>query len=101
VLGPILFVIFINDMLYGNSICKLFTEDTTIYRTISGPAYCDALQEDLLKLSVWSDTWLLRFNVDICKQMHLGYINSKYEYKLTNTNATPWPKLMREKILEL
>jgi endonuclease/exonuclease/phosphatase family metal-dependent hydrolase len=100
VLGPILFVIFINDMPdMVNSICKLFADDTKIYRIISGPADCDALQEDLFKLSEWSDTWLLRFNVDKCKRMHLGYTNSKYEYKLSYTNANPVAETEEEKDL--
>lgn len=30
------------------------------------------LQRDIEALTFWSNKWLLRFNVDKCKVMHLG-----------------------------
>jgi len=33
----------------------------------------ERLQQDLEKLESWSDTWLLRFNAEKCKVMHVGH----------------------------
>jgi ribonuclease P/MRP protein subunit RPP40 len=40
------------------------------------------LREDLAKLVIWSKEWLMLFNVDKCKVMHVGYNNPKAEYKM-------------------
>jgi len=40
------------------------------------------LQEDLLKLQEWSRKWLLEFNENKCKVMHIGRSNPGYEYQL-------------------
>ena len=48
VLSPILFLAFINDLptCIGSS-CRLFEDDTIVYKEISSPADCAALQQDL------------------------------------------------------
>ena len=52
VLGPILFVIFINDMPNTiRSFCQLFADDAKIFRNIKSPSDSDCLQEDIDKLS--------------------------------------------------
>ena len=68
VLGPILFLIYINDspneISFG--VC-LFADDAIVYRTISDPSDCQTLQEDLDKLSNWEKTWLMEFNARKCE----------------------------------
>ena len=52
VLGPILFVIFINDMPNTiRSFCQLFADDAKIFRNIKSPSDSDCLQEDIDKLT--------------------------------------------------
>ena len=52
VLGPILFVIFINDMPDTvSSFCQLFTDDAKIFTNIKSPSDFDILQEDINYLS--------------------------------------------------
>ena len=73
VLGPLLFVIFINDLpTMVDSDVYLFADDTKIFSIISKPEDKQQLQNDLDVLSKWSDTWLLRFHPDKCKHMHIG-----------------------------
>ncbi len=73
VLGPILFVIYINDLLDNiNSNGLMFADDTKIFRRISSRDDSIELQSDITKLEKWSDLWLLRFNSDKCHVLTLG-----------------------------
>ena len=84
VLGPILFVLYIND-LPSNILSDvyMFADDTKIFNIIKSPEDQEILQNDLDSLSVWSDKWLLKFHPEKCKVMHLGKAdNTKYFYKL-------------------
>ena len=68
VLGPILFTIFINDLPdCVSGTCKVFADDTKIYNVTKNR---DQLQTDIDKMTEWTTTWNLYFNVDKCKVMH-------------------------------
>ena len=55
VLGPILFLIYVNDILETvNSNVKMFADDTKIFRTLKNKTDCEILQADLNNLSAWS-----------------------------------------------
>ena len=83
VLGPILFILFINDMPdVCTSVCQLFADDAKIYRKVSTQAECDALQDDIKSLHDWSTTWQLLFNLDKCKVLHIGRNNMRNEYRM-------------------
>ena len=70
VLGPILFVIYINDMPECvDSETYLFADDTKIFREINVQPDVEMLQKDLDELQKWSDTWLLKFHPNKCKVM--------------------------------
>ena len=73
VLGPILFVIYINDLLdHVTSHGLMFADDTKIFRRIASYNDAKELQADIAKLEEWSDTWQLRFNYDKCHILTLG-----------------------------
>ena len=77
VLGPILFVIYINDLpeeVKSNAL--LFADDTKIYRLIKSVADSAALQQDLNSLVDWSRRWLLAFNASKCHVLSLGKIEN-------------------------
>ena len=71
VLGPLLFVIFINDMpeVVKRSICKLFADDCKLYGAIESNDD-SKLKTDLANLQTWSNEWQLPFNATKCKVMH-------------------------------
>ena len=62
VIGPILFLVYVNNFPdeVGSSI-KLFADDSKIYRTIKTSEDQEELQDDMNKLTKWSDVWLLEF----------------------------------------
>ena len=73
VLGPILFVIYINDMPdCVEATAYLFADDTKIYKEVREKTKCGSLQNDLDNLQKWSDTWLLKFHPNKCKVMSIA-----------------------------
>ena len=83
VLGPILFLIYINDLDTG-LLSKLnkFADDSKLCKTVGNVTDRDALQNDLDSLHEWSRLWQMKFNVDKCSVIHLGRSNDNYSYKL-------------------
>ena len=81
VLGPTLFIYYINDMpnIVDCSV-KIFADDTKAYSPIHGIRDKDKLQASIHQLVSWTNTWLLKFNSDKCKVLHLGRNNPKYNY---------------------
>ena len=57
------------------------------------------MQDDLDKLNQWSSDWLMRYNADTCKVMHLGTRNKNYDY-LLKTTPPNGAEASQEKILE-
>jgi hypothetical protein len=73
VLGPLLFVIYINDLPdVVQSNILLFADDTKIFNKVSSIDDATALQKDIDALNRWSDMWLLRFNTDKCHVLTMG-----------------------------
>jgi len=84
VLGPILFVIFINDMPeVVHAVIQMFADDTKLYREIRSAQDGDQLQQDLDALEKWSQDWQLKFNADKCKVMHIGEQREPHSYYMT------------------
>ena len=73
VLGPLLFLIFINDMPSCIDHCnlRLFADDSLIYHEISSQANIVELQSDLDRLAEWARTWQMSFNVSKCEHMRV------------------------------
>jgi ribonuclease P/MRP protein subunit RPP40 len=87
VLGPLLFIIFINDLDVGvwNNILK-FADDTKLFGNVENEGDRINMQGDLDSLVDWSGKWQMEFNVKKCKLMHLGGKNKRYEYKMGEIN---------------
>jgi ribonuclease P/MRP protein subunit RPP40 len=85
VLGPVLFLIYINDLDEG-VISKIgkFADDSKLGKSISSSADIRLLEDDLSKLEEWSVQWQMLFNVDKCSIMHLGKSNANHLYKIGN-----------------
>ena len=83
ILGPLLFLLYINDITECvSSTVKLYADDTKIYRELADPITdSQLLQADLTNLSEWACKWQLRFNADKCESMRITHSRDK---SLTN-----------------
>ena len=76
-LGPILFLIYINDisrLIMSNT--KLFADDMKVYRILGDTKEdVEELQKDLTPLESWSNDWQLKFNIDKCEAMRISKKN--------------------------
>ena len=83
VLGPLLFVIYINDLdenLVG--MVSKFADDTKIGSIVDSEEDYLGLQWDLDQLGQWADEWKMEFNLDKCEVMHFGRSNQGRTYSV-------------------
>jgi len=86
VLGPILFLISINDLHGGIVNCILkFADDTKVFAKISSAYDAISLQKDLDKLFQWAREWQMEFNMKKCKVMNMGKKNPCHQYRMKDT----------------
>jgi hypothetical protein len=84
VLGPSLFLFFINDLAQNiTSKIRLFADDTIAYLTIKSQDDAKTLQEDLNRLASWEDTWQMEFHPEKCQVIRItrnrtNVVNSSY-----------------------
>ena len=72
VLGPTLFLVYINDLPDNlKSNVYLFADDTLISKKITSTADCNILNEDLRLLQNWESKWLMSFNVSKCNVLSI------------------------------
>ena len=70
-LGPILFLVYVND-LPDSVLSNLYMfADTKLYRAIKSKDDCYILQQDLDNITDWGSIWLTNFNSDKCKVLSL------------------------------
>ena len=101
VLGPILFLIFINDLPDNNksSVC-LFADDCVLYRNIHSLQDCLILQEDLDSLWLWEADWQMKFNVAKCYSMELlGITHTNKSFMTTICISKLWKTFSPRNIL--
>ena len=77
VLGPILFLVYIDDLEEGvtGNILK-FADDTKLFRKTKEIGDKQKLQDDIDKLVRWSEKWQMLFNVGKCKCLHTIQYNT-------------------------
>ena len=99
VLGPILFVVYINDLPQEITyFLYMYADDTKLFRESSTDVDRAELQKDLEMLNEWTEKWQLRFNVEKCKIMYLGGPrNMRKEYRLENMSMTALQETVVEK----
>ena len=87
VLGPLLFLIYIDDLPCKITSCQIFADDTKIYGPVSTATQHQSMQ-DINHMTEWSETWLLRFNTTKCKVMHVETNNQRRQYSMNEKQLT-------------
>ena len=86
--GPVLFLIYINDLpKYVSCMIKMHADDTKSFSRINCLADIDAFQQNICKLMSWSSDWQLCFNTSKCKVMHISRKNIERTYKLASVEG--------------
>ncbi len=84
VLGPILFLLFINDLpdFITYSKIYIYADDVKLYLPINSPADSRLLQSDINSVVQWSNFNQLSLSINKCCVLHLGNtdIHSQYSY---------------------
>ena len=88
ILGPLLFLIYINDLPNGlQSNPKLFADDTSLFSTVQDITTSTvSLNNDLTKISEWAVKWKMNFNLYPSKQAQELLFSRK-------TSSKPYPSL--------
>ena len=79
ILGPLLFLLYINDIVtdIGSNI-RLFADDTSIYIIVDNPyTAAEILNTDLEKISQWAKTWLVNFKATKTETLLISRITNK------------------------
>ena len=83
VLGPLLFIIYINDLDSGlSSKVYKFADDTKLAARVGDCNGSFKLQRDIDKLISWADKWQMEFNIEKCKVLHVGRTNRHFSYSM-------------------
>ena len=98
VLGPLLFLLYINDLPENiQSQVRLFADDTAVYLTVTNMQDSQVLQSDLESLQHWERTWDMEFNPGKCQVIHItrskSPVKSRYfmhNQELESVNAAKY-----------
>ena len=89
VLGPLLFLIYINDIADSlSSICNLYADDTSLMFSSADLLHLQTVtNNDIVKLQNWSKKWLMSFNPSKTEIMLISYINLQFVPNFTFDNT--------------
>ncbi len=86
-LGPVLFVLFINDMPpVVQRIMMIFVDDTKVYNFVKDDKVVEELQSDIDNMAEWGNKWQLPFTIGKYKSLHSGRTNGRHVYSLNGHN---------------
>ena len=83
VLGPILFLIFINDFPDVISVCmKLFADDGKLFSRVKLVDKRIVLQDNITTAENWAEKWKMFFKKSKCHHLHVGKHDTISTYKM-------------------
>ena len=82
VLGPVLFLAYINDIATGvRSSMRLFTDDSKVYRIIYVKTTRNNFNMTSTRYRKWSENWQLRFHPDKCEIVRVTHARDHTSYE--------------------
>ena len=100
VIGPTLFLIYINDLTsHMSSSVQIFADDTKIYRGIQSAEDVQSLQQDLQRVERWSKTWKLCYNTSKCQVLRTGNKRDIANNQTYILNETPLENVKEQRDL--
>ena len=100
VLGPLLFLIYINDLTANiTSNMKLFADDSSLFARVKNVNLThDQLVGDLDIITNWANQWKMKFNPDISKQAIEVIFSTKYKkefHPMLDFNGYLWQEKLQ------
>ena len=87
VLGPVLFLVFINDLPdVIEVLIKLFADDANIYAVVSNQIVETRVQNSLNCVAYWANIWRMLFNITKCHHLHIGKHDRGIKYTMLSNN---------------
>ena len=101
VLGPVLFLVYINDLPCSiSSDCSIFADDTSVYNTGSKPpSICSMLSKDLNYAADWAAEWGMLFNAEKSEHLAISTRKSDITSPHVTMNGTQIPQVTSHKHL--
>ena len=95
ILGPLLFLVFINDIVNEIGSCiRLFADDTSLFIIVDDPVVsAERLNADLVKILQWAETWLVTFNPNKTESLVIS--------RKINKPLHPSPYMNDQQVLEV
>ena len=97
-LGPLLFLIYIDDLhtVVNNYILKLFADDVALYQEVKSSADCLMLQQNLDNIYCWTTKWQLRLNPSKCGAFLISNKRKPLTFTyMINGLAISWNSIMK------
>ena len=89
VLGPLLFLIYINDLLYGITSCKIFADNTSLFSKIERKSCSNfKLDKGLKTISKWAFRWKMLFNDPRKQPREVGFSHKNVTTGILITKIT-------------
>ena len=101
ILGPTLFIIFINDIVNRiNSNTRLFADDTILYKVLNQPISAGIeLNTDLTNITNWASEWLVNFQPLKTKSLIISRKRNKTDHPILTMNQTQIDEVKQHKHL--
>ena len=103
ILGPLLFILFINDIVSDiEAEIKLFADDTSLFIVVDNPRNAaDILNADLDRIHKWSEQWLVKFNPKKTETLIMSRKNTKIDHPPLYMNNQTLQNVTKHKHLGL
>ena len=101
ILGPLLFLLYINDIVADIQLCvRLFADDTSLYIIVDNPiSAAEMINTDLETIHRWAEKWLVKFNPSKSESLLVSRKNNRNMHPPLIMNAVTINEVQHHKHL--